>query len=493
MLSLASALGAVAAGQARSQDPYEVLGLRRGASEDEIRRAYRQIAVKDHPDKKPGDASARERFLQAKEAYSILMDPNSNKRFDGHTQDDHSRESRRGRTKRATWESGESGTGLESGTVELNKHTLMALALKSGETWLVYVYAEGCMECASEIPAWEAAADALTGVARLGRISATAEPTVAGRLTNLHFLPSVIGFGPACTRLSCGVRLKGRITSKRLVEFASGLANLPLIRTLPSCPVDTWSILSSGVAPDRLATAAVHVPTGSNRPSAQVRASANSAPGVSVFACATENDSSVGRIDIARPDVERVVRAEVKSERHEIDRLLLAHGVELVPELHSNSALSKQLAAPGLSVLVVALSPNNGLQIADKLGDILVQVRTTHPSFVPSYVADFFNFPTFFLFVCFIPRSTGLPYPGSLTWRTAPPMLWRKLCTREGAVPFLNAGNDNDMNFFFFVPLMSLLPPCFMRAPVPCLQNCDCQGGSKTATAPRRDCWSWLL
>ena len=64
------------------RDYYEVLGVGRGAGEQEIKSAYRRLAVKFHPDKNPGNAEAEERFKEAAEAYSVLSDPDQRARYD---------------------------------------------------------------------------------------------------------------------------------------------------------------------------------------------------------------------------------------------------------------------------------------------------------------------------------------------------------------------------------------------------------------------------
>jgi curved DNA-binding protein len=63
-------------------DYYEVLGVKKGASIEEIKRAYRKLAVKYHPDKNPGDKQAEERFKEINEAYAVLSDPKKKEQFD---------------------------------------------------------------------------------------------------------------------------------------------------------------------------------------------------------------------------------------------------------------------------------------------------------------------------------------------------------------------------------------------------------------------------
>ena len=58
-----------------NKDYYAVLGLEKGASDDEIKRAFRKLAIKYHPDKNQGNKEAEEKFKDINEAYQILSDP----------------------------------------------------------------------------------------------------------------------------------------------------------------------------------------------------------------------------------------------------------------------------------------------------------------------------------------------------------------------------------------------------------------------------------
>src|SRR2546421_161177 len=61
---------------------YDTLGVKKGASTEEIKKAYRKLAAQYHPDRNPGDAAAEEKFKEIQNAYDTLSDPGKRKQYD---------------------------------------------------------------------------------------------------------------------------------------------------------------------------------------------------------------------------------------------------------------------------------------------------------------------------------------------------------------------------------------------------------------------------
>src|SRR5580693_9263505 len=64
------------------RDYYEILGITKSASAEEIKKSYRKVAMQHHPDRNPGDKAAEEKFKEAAEAYEVLSDGNKRAQYD---------------------------------------------------------------------------------------------------------------------------------------------------------------------------------------------------------------------------------------------------------------------------------------------------------------------------------------------------------------------------------------------------------------------------
>ena len=96
------------------KDYYKILGVSKTASVDEIKKAFRKLAVKYHPDKNPGDKAAEEKFKEASEANEVLSDPEKRKKYDEvganwKQYEQMHRQQQQGRGRRPVYETGDSG------------------------------------------------------------------------------------------------------------------------------------------------------------------------------------------------------------------------------------------------------------------------------------------------------------------------------------------------------------------------------------------------
>src|ERR1700741_4107377 len=93
------------------KDYYKILGINKTASQDEIKKAYRKLAVKYHPDKNPGDTAAENKFKEINEAKDVLSDPEKRRKYDelGENWQSYQQNGNQGDFDWSQWQNGEHG------------------------------------------------------------------------------------------------------------------------------------------------------------------------------------------------------------------------------------------------------------------------------------------------------------------------------------------------------------------------------------------------
>jgi curved DNA-binding protein CbpA len=104
------------------KDPYGLLGVSRGASEEDVRKAYRRLAREYHPDANPGDVKAEDRFKEIQQAYEVLSNPNKRREYDQRSRPTSKKRRSGSSTKRARGSRKTSGSasGGRDGGQEIN-------------------------------------------------------------------------------------------------------------------------------------------------------------------------------------------------------------------------------------------------------------------------------------------------------------------------------------------------------------------------------------
>jgi len=211
LLLLLLLVSAVSSGE----DFYDLLGIGRQANNREIRRAFKKLALKMHPDKNQDDPDASNKFIRINRAYEVLKDEELRRKYDQHGEEGLD-ESNQGRNYE-NWHFYNQEFGLydeDPEVITLSRSDFDPSVTYSEDIWFINFYSPRCSHCHTLAPSWREMARELDGVIRIGAVNCADERQLC-QMQGVHGYPSLILFPNK-------LKYQGDRTTRELVKFAMG-------------------------------------------------------------------------------------------------------------------------------------------------------------------------------------------------------------------------------------------------------------------------------
>lgn len=176
------------------EDYYQLLGIERDADSRDIRRAFKKLALKFHPDKNQGNPEAHDTFVKINRAYEVLKDPDIRKRYDTYGEEGLDGDQNRWGRQYHSWNYYYEKFGIyddDPEVVTLSRNDFQSSVAESEDTWFVNYYSPQCSHCHHLAPAWRQLARSFEGVIRIGAVNCEEDWQLC-RQEGIHSFPSLI-------------------------------------------------------------------------------------------------------------------------------------------------------------------------------------------------------------------------------------------------------------------------------------------------------------
>lgn len=194
-------------------DFYDLLGIGRQANNREIRRAFKKLALKMHPDKNQDDPKASDKFIRINRAYEVLKDEELRRKYDQFGEEGMD-ESNQGRNYE-NWQFYNKEFGLydeDPEIITLSRNDFDPSVTYSEDIWFINFYSPRCSHCHDLAPSWREMARELDGVIRIGAVNCGDDRQLC-QLQGVHGYPSLILFPNK-------IKYQGVRSTRELVKFA---------------------------------------------------------------------------------------------------------------------------------------------------------------------------------------------------------------------------------------------------------------------------------
>ncbi|XP_011266747.2 dnaJ homolog subfamily C member 10 [Camponotus floridanus] len=181
----------------RGEDYYEILGINRSADQDEIRKAFKKLAIIYHPDKNNDDPNAHDKFVRLTTAYEVLKDNNLRKKYDLYGEDGLNNSN-----KKQTYHSWTSPYYYENSfmyeddqyVINLEESDYFENIMNSDSSWFVNFYSPMCSHCHYLAPTWKEIAKLLNGIMKIAAVNCEYNRQLCHR-EGVRAYPTLICYG----------------------------------------------------------------------------------------------------------------------------------------------------------------------------------------------------------------------------------------------------------------------------------------------------------
>lgn len=176
-----------------AEDLYKLLGVDKSASTKDIRRAFKKLAITEHPDKNPSDPEAHNKFVRLSRAYEVLKDDDLRKKYDLHGEEGLSGD-KSGGARYESWQWYQQNFGIyddDPEIITLSKSDFEMSVEGTDTIWFINFYSPHCSHCHELAPNWREMAQELQGVIRVGAINCEDDWSLC-RMQGINSYPSLV-------------------------------------------------------------------------------------------------------------------------------------------------------------------------------------------------------------------------------------------------------------------------------------------------------------
>lgn len=207
----------------RGEDYYEILGVDKSAGQDEIRRAFKKLAIIHHPDKNSDDPNAHDKFIQLTTAYETLKEPDLRKKYDLYGKDGVNVSNRK--QTYHSWNYYQYNFdiyGDDEHVITLERNDYFESVINSDTSWFVNFYSPMCSHCHNLAPTWKKVANVLSGVVKIAAVNCEDNWQLCQQV-GITVYPTLLHFKQHSQH---GAHYTGEVTQEAIMQFALDRINI---------------------------------------------------------------------------------------------------------------------------------------------------------------------------------------------------------------------------------------------------------------------------